>query len=45
MDALVAAVDEVARSWLHAADAARSVGPPGRQTPQHSSHAPLRKEP
>jgi len=45
MDALVRAVDEVARSWPHMADAARSVGPPGRQTPQHSSHAPLRKEP
>jgi alkanesulfonate monooxygenase SsuD/methylene tetrahydromethanopterin reductase-like flavin-dependent oxidoreductase (luciferase family) len=53
MDALVRAVDEVARSWPHAADAARSVGPPGRQTPPHSSlgatraahPASLRKEP
>jgi alkanesulfonate monooxygenase SsuD/methylene tetrahydromethanopterin reductase-like flavin-dependent oxidoreductase (luciferase family) len=37
MDALVRAVDVVARSWSHAAAASRSAGPPARQIPRNSS--------
>jgi hypothetical protein len=37
MDTLVRVVDEVAQSRAHAADGARSVGPPGRQATQRSS--------